>query len=373
MRKALFYAICLFALPFIASAQNKAWDGFGIESYYIAGKAFRHSKKMKADFPEMSPGYELNFVQQTYGKASWQQRRRYPVVGLSIAYTVYDKDVVYGRAFSINPNIRIPIITGKKLEWSVRAGFGVGYITKVYSRYPDWDTLNTAMSSHMNNYSYFTTDLRYRVNQHLDILAGANFAHISNAALRQPNLGINKYGAHIGVRYSPVGNNPDRIMRKEAPLKNRWLGQVRLSMAGKEASAPDGPMYPLYLASAFASKRYWGKNKLMLGLDYEYHTDIYMFLKNNEIMPGKEKQNSWKSSVFVGNEFLLGRIGVMFQVGYYLKKDALTQTKLYQKLGGNVYLLQQEKGILKELTVHAYLKTHTAEAELAEVGIGAAC
>lgn len=369
MKNALLYTICLIWFSTYATAQNKAWDGFGIEGYYIAGKAFKHSSKMRADFPEQSPAFELNFVQQTYGRKAWHQRRRYPVVGMSIGYTVYDKDVVYGRSFSLTPNIRIPIISGKKLEWSFRAGFGLGYITKRFSRHPDWDTLNTAMSSRINNYSYFTTDLRYRVNKHLDILAGVNFAHISNAALKQPNLGINKYGAHLGVRYSPVSSTPDRIVRKQAPLKNRVLAQVRLSMTGKEIGTADGPMYPIYMASAFASKRYWSKNKILLGVDYEYQTNIYMFLKNNEIHPGKEKQNSWKSSAFIGNEFLLGRVGIMFQVGYYLKQDAFTKQKLYQKLGGNLYIIQKESGVIKELGIHAFLKTHTSEAELVETGI----
>ncbi|OSZ82528.1 hypothetical protein CAP35_04460 [Chitinophagaceae bacterium IBVUCB1] len=370
MKKALLLSLCLCLMGSFSIAQHKAWDGFGVEGYYIAGRAFKHSKKIKADFPSYSPAFELNLVQQTYGRKAWHQRRRYPLVGLSISYTQYDGGEVYGSCIGINPNIRIPLIISGRFEWSLRAGYGLGYVSKGFSRFPSFDTLNTAMSTRINNYSYFTTDIRYRVNQHLDVLAGLNFAHVSNAALRQPNLGINKYGAHIGLRYSPVNNNPERIQRENNTLPNRWLVQARFSMAGTEMSAADGPMYSIYLVSAFASKRYWSKNKVYAGLDYEYHTGIAAFLKNNEIYPGKEKQNAWKSSVFVGNEFLVGRLGIIFQLGYYLKKHALKGSSLYQKLGGNVYLIQSEKGILKELTLHAYLKTHNAEAELAEAGIG---
>lgn len=372
MKKALLYALCMFLCHTYVAAQHKAWDGFGIEGYYIGGRAFKHSKKILTDFPDYSPAFELNFVQQTYGRKAWHQRRRYPLVGLALGYTEYDKNVVYGRCFSINPNIRIPLITKGRFEWSFRAGFGIGYITKRYARFPDFDTLNTAMSTRLNNYSYFTTDVRYRINKHVDVLAGLNFAHISNAALRQPNLGINKYGAHIGIRYSPVNNNPEHIVRENNTLPNRWLVQARFSMAGTEMSAPDGPMYPIYLVSAFASRRYWSKNKVYAGVDYEYHSNIAAFLKNNEISPGKEKQNAWKSSVYVGNEFLIGRLGIIFQVGYYTRKHAFKGSSIYQKLGGNVYILQSETGIVKELTLHAYLKTHNAEAELAEAGIGIA-
>ncbi len=365
----IYFIICL--AP--ARAQdNKPWAGFGIEANYIHGHAFKHTKKILVDFPATSPAFELNFVMQTYGRKDWQQRRRYPVIGMGLVYTSYDNNAVYGKSISLYPNIRIPLITGKKLEWSIKTGYGLAYINKIYERYPSWDTLNVAMSTHFNNYTYVGTDLSYRVNEHLDIILGANFSHISNAALRSPNLGINKYGANIGIRYSPVTSMPKRIVKDLPKLKNRVLFQLRFGISGSEMGTADGPMNPIYSYSAFASKRYWSKNKFFVGLDYAYYKNIYMFLKNNEIAPGKERENSWKSTVFIGNEFLIGRVGFVFQLGYYLHKGMLTDKNIYQKLGGNLYIVQREKGILKELTVHCYLKAHSPDAELAELGIGAA-
>ncbi|MBS1772637.1 MAG: acyloxyacyl hydrolase [Bacteroidetes bacterium] len=364
--------LCFIAIsPFnIYAQENKPWAGFGIEGNLIAGHAFKHSSKFKAGFPTISPAFDLNFIQQTYGRKDWQQRRRYPIVGFGITYTRYD-DSVYGDAISIYPNLQIPLITGKKLEWTLRAGFGLAYITKRFSRASDWDTLNTVIGSHVNNYSFFSTDLRYRVNEHLDIQLGADFAHISNAAFRTPNLGINKYGGHVGVRYFPVTSKPMFVKKDLPKLDNRILGELRLGLAGNETGPANGPKYPIYMATAYASKRYWGKNKLMLGLDYSFHTNVYRFLINNEIEPGKEKAHSWQSALFLGNEFLIGRAGVIFQVGYYVKHHEMNSKPMYQKLGGCYYLLQHEKGSLKELFIAILLKTHTTEAELVELGIGA--
>lgn len=362
----------LLACYFAVSAQdNKPWAGFGIEAGYIAGCAFKHTKKIKVDFPTSSPAIDINFVMQTYGRKDWQQRRKYPVVGLGFTYTVYD-NTVYGSCISVYPNLRIPLIAAKKLEWSIKAGFGVGYISKVFERYPSWDTLNTAMSSHLNNYTYLGTEVRYRINEHLDVITGVNFSHVSNAALRSPNLGINKYGANLGVRYSPITSEPKRITNDLPVLRNRVLFQLRAGISGSEMGTADGPMNPIYTYTALLSKRYWSKNKLFAGVDYGYYKNIYMFLKNNEISPGKEKANSWKSAAFIGNEFLLGKVGIVFQLGYYLHKGYLTEKKVYQKLGGNLYILQHEKGLLKELTLHCFLKAHSPDAELAELGIGAA-
>lgn len=353
-----------------AAAQDK-WAGMGVEGNFIAGKIYPHSKKFPKQLPDMVKGYELNALFQTYGKKDWHQRRRYPLVGFGFMFTDYGIDSVYGKCLSIYPNLQLPILSYKNFEWTFKASFGLGYITRPYERSPSFDTLNKAIGSGFNNFSLFATDFRYRVNKHLDVQLGGSFFHVSNAAFRTPNLGINTYGAHIGLRYFPTNSQPEKIKRELEPMKNRWLAQVRLGFAAREALAPDGPMYPIYIVSAFASKRYWSKNKALIGLDYSYHTNMYTFLRNNEILPGKEKANSWKSAVIVGNEFLYGRVGVLFQLGFYIKNYYLPEDFFYQKLGGNLYLVQEEKGALKELSLSILLKTHKFEAELVEVGIGA--
>lgn len=349
---------------------HEPWSGFGLETNMNAGKIFRHSPKFPKQLPDVATTLELNFIAQTYGTKAWQQRRDFPVVGFGVAYTNYGIDSIYGKCISIYPNLEIPLIKKNKFQWTIRAGFGLGYVTKNYHRYPDFDTVNTAIGSHMNNYSIFATDIRYRINKHVDVQAGFNFSHISNAALRAPNLGINMYGTHVGVRYFPVTNEPKKIIRDLAPLKNRWLIQGRIGLAGKEQAAPDGPLYPIYILTAYASKRYWSKNKLLMGVDYSYHPEIYTFLRNNEVEVGKERANSWRGAVFIGNEFLVGRVGILFQVGVYWHNIYNAENAFYEKLGGNLYLINKETGFLKELYLSMLLKVHLEEAELVEAGLG---
>lgn len=354
-----------------ATAQDKnSLAGFGVEANYSIGNGVVHTSKMRAGFPYTINSGILNFVQQTNGHKDWQQRRHYPLIGWAIMYTDYDRNHVYGHAVCVFPNLQIPLIGGKKVECTLTAGFGVGYLSKRYGLYPDFDTLNTAIGSHMNNCSYFATDIRYHLNKHVDLQMGMDFAHMSNAAFRQPNLGINKYGAHIGVRYFPVTSQPERIHTELPKLKNRIYIEGKFGMAAVEQSTPNGPMYPVYLGSLLASRRYAGKNKMFIGVDYSFYNNVYRFLLNNEIFPGHEKEHSWKSAVFIGNEFLIGRVGIMFQLGYYLKKNALSDYIIYEKLGGNVYIVQREKGVIKEFFPYVYLKTHSTQAELVEAGLG---
>lgn len=377
MRQRCFTAL-LFFLFVIAwqrkvFAQNKQpWTGFGIEANMLYGKVFKHTPKFKLPIPDHSTAFDLNFTLQTYGKKDWEQRRHFPMVGVGITYTNYGIDSIYGRCIGIYPNLQLPIVRGNKLEWTVRIGMGMGYITRDYQRAPVWDTLNNAIGSKIDNFTIFMTDLRYHVNEHLDIQLGGNFTHVSNASFQQPNLGINMYGAHIGIRYFPVTSKPEPIMRDLEPLKSRWLTQVRAGLAFDGYAAPNGPVYPVYMASLFESIRWHSNNKVFVGIDYSYHTAIYAFLRNNEVGVGSEAQHSWKSAVFAGNEFLFGRVGLVLQLGYYIKEAYLkADVPYYEKLGGNLYLVQKEKGALKELCLSAFLKAHQTDAELVEFGIGA--
>jgi hypothetical protein len=177
-------------------------------------------------------------------------------------------------------------------------------------------------------------------------------------------------GAHIGIRYFPTTSAPERIIKDPIKLSNRWLAQMRAGISFKEARAAGKPIKPTYLGALYISKRWLSKNKFFTGIDYAYHEDVYAFLKNYGVREGTEHASSWDGGLFAGNEFLIGRIGIMMQVGLYYHQTYLKFDDVYQKLGGNFYIIRKENGVLKELFVSALLNTHGAVAEYCEFGMG---
>ncbi len=370
LRTFLAFAVCALCTDQLRAQSNPPWAGFAVEANWIGGKVLKHTKKFVAPVPALSNAIDINFLHQTAGKRAWQRNRNFPVVGIGFTYTDYGIDSIYGKCFAVYPNIEFPIIRKGGLEWTVRVGYGGGFVTRHYERAPSWDTINTAIGSRLNNFTQFMTDLRYRVNEYVDVQVGANFSHISNAAFRQPNLGINLYGAHVGLRYYPATSRVIKNEYRDSALSNRWLVQAKLGLTATEGGFTDGPLYPVYLSSLYTSRRWGSFNKLAFGFDYSYHNKIYAFMRNNEIFPGEERQHSWKGSVFVANEFLFGRVGVWLQVGVYVKQAYLRLSPVYQKLGSNYYIVQREHGALKEIYAFGLLKTHLSQAELAEFGLG---
>ena len=357
----------------VVAQEKAAMPGFGIEANALGGKVIKHSYKFTAPIPTMSSAFDVNFIWQTYGKKEWHQRRHYPLIGLGITYTDYGLNQVFGNCVGVYPNIQIPLIRGKKLEWTFRLGDGLGYVTRKYQATAPADTLNNAIGSHLNDFAIFMTDLRYHLNEHWQLQVGGNFTHISNADYHQPNLGVNMAGVHVGVQFYPDGYRPKPLIRELPRLSNRWLFEFRYSMSFKEARAPKigDPIAPTYHAAAYVSRRWLGKNKLFGGADYAYHKDVYDFLVNYGVDHGHEKANAWDGGIFAGNEFLEGRVGLVAQVGVYYHQTFLKFDPVYEKIGANFYLIQNEHGAVKELFLSAILLTHMTVAEYAEFGIGA--
>jgi len=358
-----------FAFAQTDNATN-AQPGFGIEAKLLCGRVFKHETKFTLPIPPVSIGADINFIWHTYGKKEWQQRRHYPRLGIAIAGINYGIDSVYGKMIGIYPNITFPLVSGNKLEWTLRVGDGIGYVSRQFSRTDPVNTVNVAIGSKLNDLIMIATDAGYRINNHWNIKAGAFVTHISNGSVRKPNLGVNVAGACAGVIYFPNTSRPARIEHDPKQLSNRYLLQLRYSMSLVSANTPGGPLYPVYIGTGYISRRWRSVNKAFAGIDYSYHENIYAHLRNNGLESGKEAQLSYKSAVIAGNEFLLGRVGITLQVGAYIAKSYLHKEDVYEKVSLNYYCVQKEHGPIKEFFVFTSLKSHLNVAEMGEFGIG---
>jgi hypothetical protein len=147
---------------------------------------------------------------------------------------------------------------------------------------------------------------------------------------------------------------------------------VRCGIAHKEARAEGNPVKPAYIGAVSVSKRMWSRNKFIIGADIAYHKEVHAFLINYGVEYGREKQHSWDGGVFLGHEYMLGRVGLIAMLGVYYQQTFLDFDPIYQKMGAKYYLINKEKGLAKEVFLSALLNTHGVVAEYAEFGLGMA-
>lgn len=360
--------IVLFAICALAVPSAYAQQGFGIEANILCGKVFKHEAKFTLPIPPLTLGGDVNLIWRTYGRKPWQQRRHYPRVGIAVAGINYGNNTVYGTVYGLYPNITFPLVSGKRLGCTLRFGNGIGYVTNKYN--PITNTVNVAVSASLNDFIMIRTDAAYTFNQHWGLSAGAFVTHISNGSVRKPNLGVNVAGISAGISYYPVTSQPSIIARDLSPLPSRYLFQFRYGMSLVSAYTNGGPLYPVYTGTAYLSRRWRSHNKAFAGLDVSYHPSTLAFLRNNGLLPGKEAQNAYKTAFIAGNEFLMGRVGILLQVGAYMQKSYIHREDLYQKVALNYYCVQRETGPFKEVFCYIGLKSHLNVAEFGELGIG---
>ncbi len=349
-------------------AQNH-WEGVGLESNFYHSNMMRHSKKITAPLAQNTRTFELSVTKRFRGTRDWQLLRNYPEAGIGFFYLDYNNRDIYGEVYALVPHLRLRLIEGQTLSWTLRIGMGIGYVTNPYKRVPKSNLENETIGGYINNFSPLQTDLRLHLNQHWDFQAGAHLIHVSNASFRRPNFGINIWGIQTGLRYFPVSSRPELIRRQPEYLPERTLFYPKASIAFIEKDMPDGGLHRVYNAGFYASRRYLSKNKVVLGIDYTYNTAIYANQKYNERNEGREHWHASQASVFLGNEFEFNRFAIVLQGGIYLKRLEQQTDRFYQKLGGNFYFYKSETGIIKEGLASVLLKAHINRAELLELGI----
>ena len=360
--------ICLLFLSFQLKAEKDSTKSISFGVNYLGGKVIVHTPKIHIDPPPYSQAILFSYCKQHTGTKDWQQRFGFPESALNLSFTHYGKKEL-GNAIGIYPSIQFRLISQKNAYWYFKVGGGIGIVSKSWKRIPTEDSTNNILGSTLNNFTMIQSGVRFKVAKNWTFQSGIHFFHISNAASRQPNYGINTIGAFIGLNYHPLGVVM-QFAKIELP-KNKIPYNIGLkaTLAFAEAKAVDGPLYPYYHISLFGSKMYRNKNRAMLGIDATYSAELYTAFKNNYKFIGTEKQHAIRYTVFGAHEFVFGKIGLPLQYGFYLNRPTGGR-KTYQKLGINYHFYHNDNHIVKDIFLMTQLITELVNAQYAEIGFG---
>lgn len=360
-------------LTFIA---NISYSQSALEHWSIApsirwGNMLKHTEKIVGPVAQNAFGMHIDFLYQSSGRKHWHHATRFPTFGFGIAY-LNTNNKVYGSAIGIYPLLKIPILKTAQFRWDAQIAMGGAYINKKFDRTAAIQKHNVAISTHLNNYSPLSTDFEYNISEKVHLTAGAYFTHLSNGGFKLPNLGMNMYGVYIGFRYFPYGDQLKRYEAAGTPkvYKTNWGMMARSSIAYKASGPVGGPRLPSYLVDASVYKKYQSHKRVNLGIAYQYHGYKYFFEKANGADHEYSKAAAHQLALYLNHEFIFGNFGLITQLGYYIHNPVTESMRLYQKIGGQYYLYQNDRTFLKTAYVNLLLKTHTSNAELFEVGLG---
>jgi hypothetical protein len=363
--KFITFFIFLFFVTILVSAQKKDTAKspltIGIRTHY--GFIIKHSTKLGDETVGRRPWIiEADFGWHLTGQNVWKYCFCYPRAGFTLYYVNFDNPEVIGSSFALPFYIEPYMKAEKKLSYSIRFGGGPAYMTQIY------DTINNPenvmFSSRISFVVFLNIGLNYRLNPRTTIRLAANYNHISNGGIKNPNLGANFPTANIGIDYSL---SPTIFPQREKDKTIQVIEKKNMFRAGVffSASTPDRNQQQEVIVGSnfYYSRKISRLSALSMGLEIVHNGASKIQITND---PEYDNNTDYKrGSVLVGHDLIMGRfifnqlLGVYIYAPYPAKQTVYERIGLFYKINKNLYT-----GIS--------LKTHLENADFLDARFGLA-
>jgi hypothetical protein len=331
-----------------SAAQDKG-NSFFIGSQAHYGFIIAHTAKIEPVSHTNPYGFELNFNWLHTSFDSWKVFHTYNISGFRLAYFNYQNPDIVGSSYMLTAYTEPIIKKGDRLIFSVRGGGGISYQTKIYD-YENND-LNRFFSTKISFPLHLSANIKYSISENLFLTLSGNYNHISNGAMRLPNMGINFPTASMGLELFP-GTFPS--------LDRGYVGggNSRLSQSYILVQAITGykVVYGISTWSWGVSSRFTRQLRTFYAINAGF--ELIMDKGIQKVIEIEERNVDYKRfALTAGQDFFLGRIVFSQQIGFYLYSPYKAKNPVYEKY-------ELDYRIRPDFLAGVYLKAHTSDAEL---------
>jgi len=327
-KRILLFAILFFIFHVYAYCQNSHIPA--IRGHY--GFIIAHTK----DLPDVSSthpwGLELEWNWQLMSENAWNYCYCYPRTGISFFYINFDQPSILGNSYA--PYVFIEPVLGaeKKFHMSFRFGMGPAFMDKVYDEQTNPE--NTFYGSWLSFIVLLNAGFNYRINDVMNIQLTANFNHISNGGIKNPNKGINFPTMGFGIDYNL------RPMPYEKRVKNdsidlhpkKWRFDVVAFATGK-TEIKGHAHYPVYGLYGNVSRVIARLSALSLGLEGTVDLADKREIERLELMENGKYIDHKYAAALLGHELLIGRFIFSIRFGAYFYSPFKRMDPIYQRYG----------------------------------------
>ena len=315
------------------------------------------------------PAYEISLLKATYGRTRWEYMYNYPLIGISYWYSDLGKTKPLGSAHAIFPYINFPLLNKKGFNIYFRLGVGLGYLTRKYDRYDNFE--NLAIGSHLNGAVNLLFEARWRMGSRFMAAIGVSLMHFSNGSIKQPNYGLNMPGANLAFAYRLSRENPyerKKLLPELYPFEfdgKKFLQldfNAALGIKDLQATLGNGNQF---IVAVIYGNLLWPvsfKSRLGFGFDISYDgSDVKLLeVRGN---PPEHKISIVKTGISGGYELAFSRMAIMLNLGINLSGADKSDGYVYEKLA-------LRYGITKSLFGSLTLKALYGKADFLTLGVG---
>ncbi|WP_372474739.1 acyloxyacyl hydrolase [Capnocytophaga sp. ARDL2] len=330
-------------------------------THFLHGTVLPHSENIQHLIANPSNGFLLSIDQHQLQKNSWNQRYNQPELGLSI-HGQFNKNEILGNTLGLYAHYSFYLY---KRDLQLKVAQGISYATHPFDAFTNYR--NTAYGSHWMPSTFFMLNYQKRkLIYNWGLQAGLLFIHHSNGSIKAPNTGTNTFSFSTGINYT--FNSQHTISDSDFSHRHpsiQFIGNFRTGI--NESHIVGMGQKPFFHLSLLGAKKWDDYGSWQLGTEFFWSYSLKELTKFLAVSFPKSKvqpNDDWKRmGVFIGYEWYLNRLSVEGQIGYYVYNPYREGAKAYQRLGLKYYFTQRLQGLFS-------LKTHTANAEALEFGVG---
>ena len=353
MYKKLTILLLFLIMPFVNQAQDSFLKDISLNTHY--GFIYAHDKDVENTDGSRPFGISLEYSILKFDSASFNIARCYPKSGISLIYFNYDNPVL-GHSLTCAYFIEPSFALSDRFFFAPRGSVGLTWLSNPYD--PVRNPGNNSYSLPVSVFLQAGLALNYRFSQKANVHASANYLHISNGGVKNPNKGINWPTASVGFSYRI--NEANFQKQKYQPARrfrtyNRFDAGIYSS--GKTDQREGNALH--LVPGIFVGYQRRLNNLHSIGLVADLHLDYALAKKQKSL---NEKEYFYFPSLAASHEYLIGKFIFWQQVGFYVITPDERFNRWYHRWGLN-YSLTENFSIGTSLKAHAQV-AHFADLRL---------
>lgn len=301
-------------------------------------------------------GAEVGVVLQTNGEKQWHHDYNFPEISFNAFYNNPGNERILGHAMGVAGGIYLPFL--RENGWSFGAKFeaGLSFVTRRYD--VENNPKDNAIGSHLNSLVRlgFRFEKQFR---HQALGLNASMSHISNGAIKLPNLGLNMpfLGVHYSYFIQPIQfEDTARVKRVGQKIKS-WEFFTQLILTTKQVYPTGGRNYGVVSLTNYVHYRAGLKCILEGGIDLIYNQSI---IKDVAEDYGAEK--NFQVGAYAAYVLPIHRFHLFAGMGAYLYNPVSNNGLFYHRFGARFK-------IVNRLWANISIKSHWGKADYFEYGL----
>lgn len=317
-------------------------SAFYDNGYVIPTNVFVRGTNINSALIDDYQSITFKLTSRTAGESFWERLCNYPEWGIGVKIIdFYDRNEI-GMPIAIFGTLEAPFLRVSKFSFNYELGFGLTFNWKAFN--PITNQYNVAIGAGQAFMSTAGLNLTYETEYHLDVIAGVNFSHYSNGAIKLPNFGINAFGPKVGVKYN-FFDRP-KYVKKPIPafksrnewtistffaIKNLIFDSVNIDILEKY----EGVFFPVFGVSGLYNRQISHFSKIGVGMTFNFNESInaQIQIQNNELEdidgPFLDKL---QLSIYPSYELCIDKISIQLQPAFYIyRKEYKNQSPVFHQ------------------------------------------